>query len=91
MPGGFLSHGYNILRNNKRKRINKFDRIEPYIGVESSSKPTYKKASKSLLNKIKSTMQEQNRLSRQKNVIIFSIVGFVTIAILYYFLFIYQV
>lgn len=85
---GFLSHANSVIRNNKRKRINKLDRIEPYIGTESS-KPTYKKAPKGLLQKIKVRMQKQNRQSRRNTVIIFSIVGCIIVAFMYYYLFVY--
>ncbi|MCH2196864.1 hypothetical protein [Kordia sp.] len=88
---GFLSLANSIIRNNKRKRINKFDRIEPYIVVESSSKPTYKKASQHLLHKIKRRMQQENRQLHRKTIVVFSIVGCILATLMYYFLFVYQV
>jgi hypothetical protein len=84
---GFSFFGISSLRHNKRKRINKLDRIEPYIGAEFS-KPTYKKAPKGVLQKIKVRMQKQNRESRRNTIIIFSIVGCIVVASMYYFLFI---
>ncbi len=87
---GFSFFAISTLRNNKRKRINKFDRIRAYIGTKIS-RPSDKKVSQRLLNTIKTRMQQQNRQSRRKTIIIFSIVGCILAVSMYYFLFVYQV
>lgn len=86
---GFSSHANNVIRNNRRKRIDKLERVERYIGTESST-AEYNEASEFMLNKIKKQMQEEQRLARRKTILVFTIVGIVLIAVMSYFLFIYQ-
>jgi len=86
---GFLSHANNVIRNNKRKRLDKLARIAAYIGTKSST-AEYNEASEYTLNRIRKRIQEQQRQSRRKTIIIFSVVGVILIAIMYYFLFIHE-
>lgn len=87
---GFLSHANNVIRNNKRKRINKLERVARYIGTESSPSE-YNEASDYMLHKIKKKVQLQQRESRRKTILIFVISGVILLAALYYFLFLYKV
>lgn len=86
---GFLSHANNVIRNNRRKRLDKFERVERYIGTESSI-AEYNEASEYMLNKIKKQIQEEQRKSRRKTILIFSIVGVVLITVMCYFLFVHE-
>ncbi|EDP94894.1 hypothetical protein U8527_15170 [Kordia algicida OT-1] len=86
---GFLSHANNVIRNNKRKRINKLERVERYIGTESSE-AVYKEASQYTLNKVRDEVQEQQRKARRKTILVFTITGIILIAVMYYFLFVHK-
>ncbi len=86
---GFSSHANNVIRNNRRKRIDKLERVERYIGTESST-AEYNEASEFMLNKIKKQLQEEQRLARRKTILVFTIVGIVLIAVMCYFLFIHE-
>jgi hypothetical protein len=86
---GFSTSAITSIRNNKRKRLDKFERIERYIGTESAA-AEYNEASEYVLHKIRNQVQEQQRQSRRKTIIIFSIVGVVLIATMCYFLFIHE-
>jgi len=87
---GFSTLAIVILRNNKRKRLDKLERVERYIGTTSST-AEYSEATPYMLNKIKKRIQAEQHASRRRTVIIFSVVGFVLVAVLYYFLFVYKV
>ncbi|MBC8754500.1 hypothetical protein H2O64_07435 [Kordia sp. YSTF-M3] len=87
--GGFVSLANTIIRNNKRKRLDKFERIERYIGTKSST-AEYNEATPLLLKKIKDQIQEQQRQSRRKTLIVFSVVSLVIIPIVCYFLFVHE-
>ena len=86
---GFSSHANNVIRNNRRKRIDKLERVERYIGTESSS-AEYNEASDYMLHKIKEQVLEEQRESRRKTIVIFSIVGVILISVMCYFLFIHE-
>lgn len=86
---GFMSLANSIIRNNKRKRLDKFERIERYIGTESST-AEYNEASPYMLHKIKNRVQEEQRLAKRKTILIFSIVGVILITVMCYFLFIHE-
>lgn len=86
---GFLSHANNVIRNNKRKRIDKLERMERYIGTKSS-KAEYKEASQYTLNKVRDQVQLQQYKARLKMALIFSIVGIILITTMCYFLFIHE-
>ncbi len=87
--GGFAGLAITMLRNNRHKRLDKFERIERYIGTESST-AEYNEATPYMLNQIRDRVQEQQRQSKRKTLIIFSIVGVILIAIMCYFLFIHE-
>ncbi|AXG71818.1 hypothetical protein KORDIASMS9_04076 [Kordia sp. SMS9] len=87
---GFLALANSIMRNNKRKRINKMERVERYIGTKSSS-AEYKEASDYMLHKIKKEVQEQQQKSRRNTILIFVVSGVILLALLYYFLFLYKI
>jgi len=87
---GFLALANSLIRNNKRKRINKLERVARYIGTESSP-AEYNEASDYMLHKIKKKVQKQQRESRRKTILIFVISGLILLAALYYFLFLYKV
>ena len=86
---GFSTSAITSIRNNKRKRLDKLERVERYIGTESST-AEYNEASEYMLHKIRAEVQEQQKQSRRKTIIIFSITGIVLIAVMCYFLFIHQ-
>ena len=65
MSGGFETSAITSLRNNKRKRLDKFERMKRYIGTESST-AEYNEASEYMLHKIRNKMQEQQRQTRTK-------------------------
>jgi len=85
---GFLSHANTVIRNNKRKRINKLDRVERYIGTKSS-KAEYNEASAYMLHKIKDRVQKQQRKTRRKTIAIFIVTGVIICSLMYYLLFMY--
>jgi hypothetical protein len=87
--GGFAGLAITMLRNNRHKRLDKFERIERYIGTESST-AEYNEATPLLLKKIRNQVQEQQRQSRYKTMIVFSVVGLIIIPIVCYFLFVHQ-
>jgi len=86
---GFSTSAIISIRNNKRKRLDKLERVERYIGTESST-AEYNEASEYMLHKIKDEVQEQQRQSKRKTIFIFSVAGIILISVLYYFLFIHQ-
>ena len=86
---GFSSHANNVIRNNRRKRLDKLERVERYIGTESST-AEYNEASEYMLNKIKKQMLKEQQQSRRKTIIVFAIVGVLLISIMSYVLFIHQ-
>lgn len=86
---GFASLANTIIRNNKRKRLDKFERVARYIGSETSV-AEYNEASPYLLNQIRDDIQEQQRKFKRKTIVIFVIVGFVLISVMSYFLFIHE-
>jgi lipopolysaccharide/colanic/teichoic acid biosynthesis glycosyltransferase len=86
---GFSTSAITSIRNNKRKRLDKFERIERYIGTESAA-AEHNEASEYMLHKIRNQVQEQQRQSRRKTLIVFSIVGAIIIPIVCYFLFVHE-
>ena len=86
---GFLSYANVVIRNNKRKRINKLDRVERYIGTASST-AEYNEATNYMLHKIKKQIIEEQKQSRRKTILIFVVVGVILISLMSYFLFIHQ-
>jgi len=86
---GFASLANSIIRNNRRKRLDKLERVERYVGSESST-AEYNEASEYMLNKIRKEIEEQQQQSHRKTILIFSIVGIVLISTMCYFLFIHE-
>ncbi|WP_298420109.1 hypothetical protein [uncultured Kordia sp.] len=86
---GFSSHANNVIRNNRRKRIDKLERVERYIGTESST-AEYNEASEYMLRKIRKRIQAEQRLAHRKTILVFTIVGILLISVMCYFLFIYK-
>ncbi|WP_430409024.1 hypothetical protein [Kordia sp.] len=86
---GFMSHANSVIRNNRRKRLDKLERVERYIGTESST-AEYNEASEYMLRKIRTKIQKEQQQSRQKTILVFSIVGVVLLAVMSYFLFIHE-
>ncbi|QHI38903.1 hypothetical protein IMCC3317_43030 [Kordia antarctica] len=86
---GFASLANSIIRNNRRKRLDKLERVERYIGTESSV-AEYNETSEYMLHKIRNRMQEEQKQSRRKTIIIFSVVGVILISVMSYFLFIHE-
>jgi hypothetical protein len=86
---GFASLANTITRNNKRKRLDKLARVKRYIGTESST-AEYNEASEYMLHKIKNRVQEEQRQSRRKTILIFSVVGVILITVMCYFLFFHE-
>jgi len=86
---GFLSFANSVIRNNRRKRIKKLERVEPYIGIKSS-KAEYNTASELMLNKIKRRVLKEEKKSKRKTILIFIITGIVLLSVMYYFLFVHQ-
>ncbi|WP_046759051.1 hypothetical protein [Kordia jejudonensis] len=86
---GFMSLGNTIIRNNRRKRIDKLERVERYIGTESST-AEYNEASDYMLRKIRKQLLEEQKQSRRKTILVFVIVGIVLFSIMGYFLFIHE-
>ncbi|WP_420574019.1 hypothetical protein [Kordia sp.] len=85
---GFLSLANTIMRNNKRKRIDKLGRVERYIDTKST-KAEYKEASEYTLSKVRDQVQKQQRESRHNTILIFTIVGILLVIVMCYFLFFY--
>ncbi|MGH1384168.1 hypothetical protein [Kordia sp.] len=85
---GFLSHANTVIRNNRRKRINKLDRVERYIGTETSD-AEYNEASEYMLSKIRKNVQKQEHKTRHMTIIVFLIAGVIICSLMYYFLFMY--
>lgn len=86
---GFLSLANTVIRNNKRKRINKLERVERYIGTASST-AEYNEATDYMLHKIKKQMLEEQKQTRRETILIFAVVGVILISVMCYFLFIHQ-
>ncbi|MFK7750343.1 MAG: hypothetical protein AB8B65_18270 [Kordia sp.] len=85
---GFSSHANTVIRNNKRKRINKLDRVERYIGTKTSE-AEYNEASEYMLHKIRDNVQKQQRKTRRMAIIVFLVFGVIISSFMYYFLFMY--
>lgn len=86
---GFLSYGSSVLRSNKRKRLNKLERVERYIGTESST-AEYNEASEYMLHKIKKRVLEEQKQARRKTILVFTIIGIILISVMCYFLFVHE-
>lgn len=80
----------DIARTKKRRSKRKvFDHNKRYYqddGIEN----VFPAANPNLLKQIRDRVQEQQRQSQRKTIIIFSIVGIFLISVLFYFLFVHQ-
>lgn len=85
---GFASSANVIIRNNRRKKIDKYKRIERYIGT-NSSEANYNTASPEKLQRIKNRIQEQERMYYTRLVVWSTIIGISVLGILSYFVFFY--
>ena len=68
MSGGFGSFGNSILRNNKRKKIDKLNRLSSQTGAKFSKKEFEKGGSLYELKLIRDKIQKENRKIMIRNV-----------------------
>ena len=67
--GGIVS-----LKNNRRERVNKFERLEKYLGYDYNSKPEYKTASKDKIQRFRERVLEQQKALQRRRWVIFVII-----------------
>ena len=91
MGSGSAFYVYDDLDRTKRRRDRRtpFDKSLRYY-KDDGKKLNFPKLTELQLSTIRKKIQKQNSQLRRKTILIFSIVGSITVTLMYYFLFVYQ-
>lgn len=74
MSGGFGSFGNSILKNNKRKKVDKLSRLSSQTGAKFSKKEFEKRSSPHQLKEIREKLQRENKIAARKKILILIII-----------------
>ena len=85
---GFASLANTIIRNNRRKKIDKYKRMERYIGT-NSTEVNYNTTSQGKIKRIRERIQEQERMYYTRLIVWSTVIGTIVLGTLSYFVFFY--